>query len=32
MDLKVNDASVKKLEVKTDAELARKFLVKNKRF
>ena len=28
MDLKVNDASVKKLEVKTDAELARKFLVK----
>lgn len=28
MGLIVNDASVKKLEVKTDAELARKFLVK----
>ena len=28
MDLKVNDVSVKKLETKTDYELAKKFLVK----
>ena len=30
MDLKINDAAVKKLESKTDTELAKSFLVKKK--